>query len=188
MIRIIAGSAKNQKINVPKNISRPLTDRIKTSLFDLIGQEVIDSTIIDVFAGSGAFGIEALSRGAKYAVFIEENYTAANVIRKNLDKLSFTEKSRIANKKAEDFFNKNISQQYSIVFLDPPFDMEFKNLEKILISASAFLEKNGLLIVRTTNSFDPPAIIKNNSSQTTTELVHTATYGKSLLSFYRPTA
>jgi 16S rRNA (guanine966-N2)-methyltransferase len=84
-VRVIAGKAKGRKLrSVPGDIARPITDRVKESLFNILGDEVVDALFLDLFAGTGSVGIEALSRGARRAVFVERNRRAIETIKENL--------------------------------------------------------------------------------------------------------
>ena len=84
--RVIAGQAKGRRLkSVPGNSTRPIMDRVKEALFSIIGPDIIDAYVLDLFAGTGAVGIEALSRGAEYVLFVERNRLAASVIEENLE-------------------------------------------------------------------------------------------------------
>ncbi len=85
-LRIISGTSKGRKLrSVPGNSTRPITDRVKTSLYDILGQDIVGSTMLDLFAGTGSVGIEALSRGADYVLFIDNNFQAIKTIKFNLE-------------------------------------------------------------------------------------------------------
>ena len=117
--RIITGTAKNHKLKVAES-SRPITDRIKQSVFDTLGERVKDATILDLFAGSGSIGIEALSRGAKFATFVEQNRDADLILKENIIHTGFKDQAIAWRKEASDFL-KDIREKYDLIFVDPPF-------------------------------------------------------------------
>jgi 16S rRNA (guanine966-N2)-methyltransferase len=96
VVRVITGSAKGRRLlSVPGTGTRPVTDRVKESLFDILGADVEDSTWLDLFAGTGSIGIEALSRGARHVVFIDKAHQAVTTIRRNLEITGFTAQSEL---------------------------------------------------------------------------------------------
>lgn len=95
-IRVISGSAKGRHLKmVPGDGTRPIMDRVKQALFNILGSDMIDARVLDLFAGTGSVGIEALSRGAAYAEFVEADRAAANVIRENLETTRLAERARL---------------------------------------------------------------------------------------------
>lgn len=121
-VRVTAGSAKNILLDVPKN-TRPLTDRIKVSVFDTLGPELVGKTVLDLFAGSGSFGIEAMSRGASSATFVDASKHAERLITGNLERTGFSSKSTVIKQKAEEFLYQEVKGDttYDIIYFDPPF-------------------------------------------------------------------
>ena len=94
-MRVISGSARGTKLLAPKTGTRPTSDRAKESIFNIIAERVPDSNILDIFAGSGAIGIEALSRRARHAVFIDNSKEAIKVIKQNLEKTRLSDRATI---------------------------------------------------------------------------------------------
>lgn len=142
--RIISGSLKNSRLAVPQN-ARPITDRVKTVLFDSVRDIIDKSAILDLFAGSGNLGIESLSRGAKLAIFVDSDKEAFEVLKKNLSRLK-VEKSqhKIFNLDYLDFI-KTYTGNFDIIFLDPPFKIQNKlKLEPII----DLLAPNGIIIYK----------------------------------------
>lgn len=143
-VRIIAGSVKNIKLDIPKN-TRPLTDRLKTTVFDILGPDIIKKNILDLYAGSGSFGLEALSRGAKSATFVDASKSSEKVLEKNIEKTGFTDSTEIIKEKAENFLGheKELEKTYDIIFLDPPFKKfttkNFGEIEYVLNSCKTML-------------------------------------------------
>ncbi|MBN1273968.1 MAG: 16S rRNA (guanine(966)-N(2))-methyltransferase RsmD [Candidatus Aminicenantes bacterium] len=151
MIRVISGLYKGKKLkNVSGSKVRPLPGRLKESLFSIIQENVRGSLFLDGFAGTGSAGIEALSRGADYVVFIEEYYPAVKVIHSNLEKCGAEEKSRVIHGE----FNRSVihlSKEeacFDVIFLDPPYRLlENRNPLKV-IRKRGILKKNGLIVIR----------------------------------------
>lgn len=140
-LRVIAGSVRGRKLkSVPGKNTRPITDRTKESLFNIIGPEIINASVLDLFAGTGSVGIEALSRGAKYVRFIEINRKASTIIRQNLEITGFLEHTdQHADLITGDAF-KIISQEtdrsFDIIYIAPP---QYKNL---WLKALSSIDKN----------------------------------------------
>lgn len=145
MLRVITGTAKGRKLISPESGTRPLTDRIKTVIFDLIKDLIPESHVLDLFAGSGAFGIEALSRGAAEATFVDIGNESINCIETNLANTKLRDKAIISKSDVNDFMM-STDRTFDIIFLDPPFDDQ-REVDLPLISR--VLKDNGLLIFRT---------------------------------------
>ncbi len=120
-MRVIAGSAGGVRLAVPKRGVRPTMDRVKAAIFSSLGDAIVGARVLDLFAGTGALGIEALSRGASSAVFVEESRQSVEVLEKNLTKTKL--KGRIRNQDVFDFLRKaSNSESYQIIFADPPYE------------------------------------------------------------------
>jgi len=120
-MRVIAGSAGGIRLAVPKRGVRPTMDRVKGAIFSSLGDAVVEARVLDLFAGSGALGIEALSRGASSVVFVEEDGQSAEIIEGNLAKTKL--KGRIRQQDAFDFLrNASGAGLFDIVFADPPYE------------------------------------------------------------------
>ncbi len=159
-LRVIAGSAKGIKLNVPEG-ARPITDRARTTLFDVIGPDIIGKSVLDLFAGSGCLGIEALSRGAKDAVFVDQEREAFNTLKGNIQAAGFTEQSQILQKNAFQFI-KQALDTFDIVFVDPPYPMytEIENLPKrIMRDLINIVKVGGAVIIKhpTDTEYPTPA-------------------------------
>ena len=119
-MRVIAGSAGGIRLAVPKDDVRPTMDRVKAAIFSSLGDAVIGARVLDLFAGSGALGIEALSRGASSAVFIEQNRQSAETIKINLGKTKLT--GRVRGQDVFDFLQQaSPPETFQIIFADPPY-------------------------------------------------------------------
>lgn len=151
MIRVISGIYKGKRLKkVPSPLVRPMPDKLKEALFNIIKEEVRGATCLDGFAGTGSVGIEALSRGAEEAVFVDEYYPAIKVIRANLAHCGAEEKGRVIHKE----FNRAVillakeGNSFDIIFLDPPYKLlEERNPLKV-IKKREILREKGLIILR----------------------------------------
>ena len=124
-MRIISGNRRGHKlVGFEGSKIRPTTDRVKESVFNLIQGFVADSSVLDLFGGSGALGFEALSRGARSAVFVDADKASVDVIAKNAAELNFGSAVRILHTSYQDFF-KNSSECFDLIFLDPPYNKGF---------------------------------------------------------------
>ena len=133
-MRVISGIARGTKINsIDDTSTRPTLDRVKEAMFNILQGKIKDSIVLDLFAGSGALGIEALSRGAKKVYFCDINLDAIKIIKKNLQKTRLIENSVIINKDYKDSL-KQINEKFDIVFLDPPYklDLSIKSIKLLL--------------------------------------------------------
>ena len=148
-MRVISGIAKGTKLKTIENIStRPTLDRVKESLFNILQDKIKDAVVLDLFAGSGALGIEALSRKSKRAYFCDKNPEAIKVVKENLNKTNLINKAIILNC---DYANaiKRIEEKLSIVFLDPPYklDLAVKSIKELL--RCDLLTQDSLIIIET---------------------------------------
>jgi 16S rRNA (guanine(966)-N(2))-methyltransferase RsmD len=147
-LRLIAGKFKGQKISTPKNI-RPATSFVKEAIFNICQNQIKNSNFLDLFAGSGSIGLEALSRGAKFATFIDKSPSSIRYIKKNIKNLGvekitkvFCLDVKIALKKLDDIFD--------IVSIDPPFIIYKNNpsyINEILNLLSCLIDKNSLIFL-----------------------------------------
>src|SRR5580765_863391 len=129
-MRVIAGSRKGHRIDAPRGIAtRPTSDRVRENVFNLVQTWVEDAVVLDLFAGSGAMGIEALSRGAERAVFVESQTDACRAIDRNLEKLRLTGAQVVCRIFAHSAATE--TRTYDLIFCDPPYD-EYASLEETL--------------------------------------------------------
>jgi 16S rRNA (guanine(966)-N(2))-methyltransferase RsmD len=136
-LRVISGTAKGRKLrDVPGDITRPITDRVKESLFDILAGDVVDSTWWDVFAGTGAVGIEALSRGASFVRFTDLNREPIETIKFNLGHCRFTERAEVRRADSLAMLSNAADRQFQNVYIAPP---QFKGIWETALLA---LDKN----------------------------------------------
>jgi 16S rRNA (guanine966-N2)-methyltransferase len=120
-MRVIAGSAGGIRLSVPKRGVRPTMDRVKAAIFSSLGDAVVGARVLDLFAGSGALGIEALSRGASSVVFVEADRQSAGIIKGNLAKAKL--KGRVRQQDVFEFLrHASSAEMFDIVFADPPYE------------------------------------------------------------------
>lgn len=151
MIRVISGKYKGKRLKrVPGTVVRTIPHKLKESLFNIIQDEVKKSIFLDGFAGTGSVGIEALSRGCKIVVFVDEYFPAIKVIKANLAKCEAQDKARVLHKE----FNRAMIQlskekiQFQMIFLDPPYKLlEERNPLKV-IKKREILAEGGMILLR----------------------------------------
>ncbi|HOF65420.1 MAG TPA: 16S rRNA (guanine(966)-N(2))-methyltransferase RsmD [Bacilli bacterium] len=147
-LRVIAGKYKGRKLIRPTiDEVRPTKDVVKGAIFNALGSSIINSNVLDLFAGSGALGIEALSRRAKYAIFVDSNKDAINCIKTNL---AFVEEKYYIFKAdyAKVLQNYTINSKIDIVFIDPPYDGDILKIVDE-VKKSGVLKKNGIIVIET---------------------------------------
>jgi 16S rRNA (guanine966-N2)-methyltransferase len=150
-MRVIAGSAGGVRLAVPKRGVRPTMDRVKGAIFSSLGEAIIGARVLDLFAGSGALGIEALSRGAASAIFVEDDRQSAEVIEKNLAKTKLN--GRVRHQNAFDFVRRRSNaEKFQIIFADPPYEKTHRgesHTETLLNSErlTELLEPNGIFVL-----------------------------------------
>jgi 16S rRNA (guanine966-N2)-methyltransferase len=149
-MRIIAGSRRGHTIAAPRGFdTRPTSDRVRENVFNLVGP-VDGATVLDLYAGSGALGLEALSRGATRAVFVEHDADAVRAIEQNLDKLRLTG-ARVLRQDATAALALEASagRKYDLVLVDPPYDMYAELEPQLARYLPAILADDGILVVET---------------------------------------
>ena len=155
-MRIISGNFRGKKLFLPDDkLTRPLKDLVKESIFNLIQHSkkinltVENSLILDLFSGSGSFGIECISRGAKKVIFFENYPQAFKILEKNLNLLRNIDNYEIYKKNFFDFFpsNENLNLKFDIIFIDPPYKEKKINEIIEIILEKKILAQNGILII-----------------------------------------
>jgi 16S rRNA (guanine(966)-N(2))-methyltransferase RsmD len=186
-MRIIAGTFRSRQLKSLKGLAlRPTSDRLRESLFNVLAERIPGCRFLDVFAGTGAIGIEALSRGAVEAVFIENHPPAATLIQKNLDSLGIRGSTRILKLDALRGLQRlaaehsAASPSFDIVFLDPPYAAadEYRRVLTFL-GAAPFLAPGALVIAEHRRTFELPEALGH------LERVRVLRQGDASLSFFR---
>lgn len=149
-LRIISGELKGRKLFSLKGIKiRPTADRTRENIFNIISSRVSNSVVLDLFAGTGALGIEALSRGAYFAVFMDNDKHALSVIEKNVSSCNLQNRAKIIR---SDISRNNIAHgscfpAANLVFMDPPYNKNLIKPALINLSTSQFIQKNSLIVI-----------------------------------------
>lgn len=147
-MRVIAGRARSLKLKTPQGAdTRPTTDRIKETLFNMIQNEVPGCIFIDLFAGSGGIGIEALSRGASHAYFVENGKDAAACIQENLSFTKFTDSATLLKQDVFAALSAIREKEAGIIFMDPPYGSGIHEMLLQALSAQPYVTENTLLIM-----------------------------------------
>lgn len=147
-MRVIAGKARSLKLKTPEGLdTRPTTDRIKETLFNMLQPYLPDSIFIDLFSGSGGIGIEALSRGAKHAYFIENNKNAIACILDNLKFTRLTEDATVLKQDALSALSGIHEREADVIFMDPPYGQEFEKQVLALLKNMPYVTENTLIVV-----------------------------------------
>ena len=181
--RIIAGELRGSRLKSPHgNITRPITDRVKENLFNIIGADIIDASFLDLFAGTGSVGIEAYSRGANSVHFIEKNQTPFAILKQNLDLIKDKNTIHVSRIDAYRFMASYTGMKFDFIFIAPPQYKEMWKKALIIIDTSQnMLEKDGTVIVQ----IDP--IEHEDIKFKTLYETDRRRYGSTLLKFYQQT-
>lgn len=155
-MRVIGGEFKGKKLkSVKKAKIRPTSVRVKTSIFDILKDEIKGKKILDLYAGTGALGIEALSRGADFVTFVDSSHKSIEIIKKNLEELKFKDKTKTFKLDSLKFIRRESLEKeecvcikrYDIIFCDPPYQKETASKVLDLISKTDILKENGIFIL-----------------------------------------
>ena len=179
-MRVVSGSLRGMKLNtIEGDSTRPTRDIVKEALFSIIQNYVPDAIFLDLFAGSGAIGIEALSRGAKEAIFIDLNPKCVAIIRENVKKGNLEKQSHIYNTNYQNALKKLQGELVSIIYIDPPYNKNMGVEAIAKISEYDLLAQDGLIIIETDTNEEVPEVIGRY------EKFNYKRYGRNILSFYR---
>ncbi len=180
-MRVIAGSAKGMPLQaVPGSGTRPISDRVKESLFNILRDEIDGARVLDLFAGTGSVAIEALSRGAEHATLVEKNPKATAVIRANLQRTRLAASAQVVQ--ADVFkFLAGSPRAYDLIYVAPPqYEGLWLKTLLALDANPAWLEAEGLVVVQIFPKELEPATLEH------LHLVEQRQYGSTLLCFYSP--
>ena len=180
-MRVISGSAKGIQLQaVPGSGTRPISDRVKEAVFNILAGTIVDSQVLDLFAGTGSVGIEALSRGAEQAVFVEKHPKAIATIRTNLRRTALEAEARVVRADVFKFLART-AQPFDLIYIAPP---QYQDLwSKTLLALDAvpeWLDPRGLAVVQIfPKEFEPLSLVN-------LQLTEQRKYGSTLLCFYEP--
>ena len=150
-MRVISGSARGRKLKTPKSSeTRPIMDRVKTALFDILAPDIVGMRVLDLFAGTGAVGIEALSRGADAATFIERSPDAGRLVRENLALTNLSERAEVLRADAFAFLQQAAAtnRRYDLVYVAPPQYAGLAARALTQLDEAPLTETDGLVIVQ----------------------------------------
>ena len=145
-MRVITGKARGVQLKTPDGmLTRPTADRVKEALFSVIQFDVPAARVLDLFGGTGQLGIEALSRGAKSAVFVDQREEACRLIRENLKRTRLENEAKVVRSDYLDYLRR-CREQFDIIFLDPPYAEEFLENALKCIAEIDILQSGGIII------------------------------------------
>ena len=178
-MRVITGKARGVVLKTPEGLAtRPTADRVKEALFSIIQFEVPTARVLDLFGGTGQLGIEALSRGAKSAVFVDEREDACRLIRENLKRTKLEEFAKVVRSDYKTYL-KNCREIFDIILLDPPYAEVFLENSLNLITEIDILQSGGIIITERPLgkdlTLDFPGFTRSKDYK----------YGKTILTIYR---
>lgn len=185
-MRIISGTARGTKLfTLEGQTTRPTLDRVKESLFNIIQNDIEDSTVLDLFSGSGAIGLEFLSRGAKRAVLCDSSKDAIKIIKQNVQKTHFEEKVEVYNMEFTKLVERLQNQKFDIIYIDPPYATDFIKISLEKIIEYELVNENTKIIVET----DDETRILNQIEKMDVEITDKRKYGRATIIFlkYRKT-
>jgi 16S rRNA (guanine966-N2)-methyltransferase len=191
-MRVVTGSAKGRKLKGPKTPgTRPIINRVKTALFDILSWRVEDARFLDLFAGTGSVGIEALSRGAASATFLELNPQIVKLIRENLRITGLSERAEVLHMDSFKFLQAHAApdlslpptRQYDMIYVAPPQYQEMAARALGMLDGSPLLAEDGLVIVQIHPKERPgvAAVLLKRLAQ-----IDERRYGSTLLQFFAP--
>ena len=162
-LRVIAGEAGGRRLVAPKGDARPTADRVKESLFASLGPARLEgANVLDLYAGSGALGIEALSRGAARAVFVDKDRRADDALRTNLAATGFGERAHVDRTPVASFVGRAVDgagsgAPFDLVFLDPPYDLDAADLAQVLeaLACPGLLAEAATVVIETRRDTPP---------------------------------
>ena len=185
-MRIISGKSRGTKLHsLEGDTTRPTLDRVKESLFNIIQNEIQESCFLDLFSGSGAIGLEFLSRGAKRAVLCDSSKDAIKIIKQNVQKTHFEEKVEVYNMEFTKLVERLQNQKFDIIYIDPPYATDFIKISLEKIIEYELVNENTKIIVET----DDETRILNQIEKMDVEITDKRKYGRATIIFlkYRKT-
>jgi 16S rRNA (guanine966-N2)-methyltransferase len=147
-MRVITGSAKGRQLKSPGSATRPITDRVKTNLFNILGTRVMDANVLDLFAGAGSVGIEALSRGAAHATFVELDREALETIRANLQLTKLASRATVERQDVFKFLARGTETKFDLIYVAPPQYRGMWAKTLLALDAQDFLTDKGTIVVQ----------------------------------------
>jgi 16S rRNA (guanine966-N2)-methyltransferase len=157
-MRVIAGKAKGRRLKAPTTGTRPMTDRIRAALFSSLG-DIEGRRVLDLYAGSGSLGLEALSRGAAEAIFVENARDAIFKLRQNIEETGFTSLARVEWDDVASVLNRTAEERVDLIFVDPPYSMPAAVTRATLetIVTNGYLSDTGSIVLHRPAKETPPS-------------------------------
>ena len=158
-MRIISGSVRGRKLKEPQGLdTRPTTDKVKESLFNIIQFELEGRRVLDLFAGTGQLGLEALSRGAEHCTFVDQRTEAAGLVRENIKLCRFEDRSRVVQGEAQAFL-RSCGERFDVIFLDPPYQTDL--LQQCVENIARFdiLREHGIIVCESGTDWSAPTLV-----------------------------
>ena len=181
-MRIIGGKARGTKLYTLEGEStRPTHDRIRESLFNIIQFDITNSVFLDLFSGSGAVGLEAVSRGAKKAILCEKERKAIEIIKKNIIKTHLEDKIELYNMSFEKLLNSKLKEKLDYIYIDPPYKSEFVYESLKIILEKNIIDENTTIIIET----DEEERILKQISKLKLKIINKKKYGRVYLLFLK---
>lgn len=180
-MRIIAGEYKGRRLDSLEGMDiRPTSDKVRESLFNILGNAVIDSVFLDLFGGTGGVGIEALSRGAKHVVFVDASSKSIKVLKGNLERLNINKNVEVYNTDYTTAISKlhKYGKEFDIIFIDPPYRVGIAEAALKEIDKHPIIKQSGLIIVEHDSRDEMPERLGRLYKHRTKK------YGNTTLSFY----
>lgn len=178
-MRVITGKARGVQLKTPDGmLTRPTTDRVKEALFSIINFDIPGAKVLDLFGGTGQLGIEALSRGAKSAVFVDTREEACKLIRENLKRTRLERDAKVVRSDYLDYLGR-CREQYNIIFLDPPYAEVFLENALKRITEIDILQSDGIIVTERPLGKELPWEMEGYARSRDYK------YGKTLLTIYR---
>lgn len=154
-MRVIAGTARRLLLKTPEGMdTRPTTDRIKETLFNMLMPYLPGAVFLDLFSGSGGIGIEAISRGAKKAYFVEDSQKAINCITENVEHTHFEEQAVILKQDVFAALRGNIRDDIDVIFMDPPYEQQYEKKVLEILKDSSYVTEDTLIVVEASKETD----------------------------------
>ena len=154
-MRVIAGTAKSLRLKTPTGMdTRPTTDRIKETLFNMLQPYLPDAVFVDLYSGSGGIGIEALSRGAGHAYFVENNKNALACIADNLQHTKFTDRATILKQDVLSALHSIHEQEADVIFMDPPYEHDYEKEVLRILSNAPYVTERTLIVIESSLESD----------------------------------
>jgi 16S rRNA (guanine(966)-N(2))-methyltransferase RsmD len=181
-LRVISGNLRGKRLFSPKGQElRPTSDRVKEAIFDILQDQIQGQNVLDLFAGTGALGIECLSRGASKAVFVEESSESLSALRRNIEECRLKDKAEVLGRKVLPALKilEVRGEAFGLIFLDPPYDKGEARRVLEVLSRSSILTPGTLVVVE-------HSLSEGIDSIPSLQRVDRRKYGRTLVSFFRP--